>query len=211
MNGGPLSYNYTLDHIVFHYGHDNEAGSEHTIDTTRFSAEVQLYHFNSQLYGNWSEAVRSPNGVAALAILVQRTDFEHPNENVQMKKVANLLKSGKNLKGVVSPIVDFSVQNLLPDSIKFFMTYEGSQTQPSCSENVEWIILNKPIYITDHQLTHMKNHLEALGNNFRPLQPLLNRCIRTNIDHSFNGQSNTGKTCKITKMASYKSVRNLKL
>lgn len=204
--GGPLSYNYSLDHIVIHYGYDNEAGSEHTIDTIRFPAEVQLYHFNSQLYTNWSEAVRSPNGVAALAILVQRTNFEHPNENIQLKKVSNLLKSGKNSKGVINPVLDFSIQNFLPEST-FFMTYEGSLTQPSCSENVEWIILNKPIYVTDHQLTHMKSHLEALGNNFRPLQTLLNRCIRTNIDRLPNDpKSKNGKSCSIKKIASYKSV-----
>lgn len=197
---------------MIHYGHDNEAGSEHTIDNTRFPAEVQLYHFNSQLYSNWSEAARSPNGVAALSILVQRTNFEHPTENIQLKKISNLLKTGKNSKGVVSSILDFSVQNLLPETIKFFMTYEGSQTQPACSENVEWIILNKPIYVTEHQLTHMKNHLEALGNNYRPLQSLLNRCIRTNIDHFPNDpRTKAGKSCSITKVASYKSVtRNIK-
>lgn len=31
FNNGPLSYNYTLDHIVLHFGAENGHGSEHRI------------------------------------------------------------------------------------------------------------------------------------------------------------------------------------
>ena len=32
------------------------------------------------------------------------------------------------------------------------MTYDGSQTEPGCSETVAWIIMNRPIYITHKQV-----------------------------------------------------------
>ena len=70
LNKGPLSYNYTLSHVVLHYGKNNSKGSEHVIDGSHFPAEVQLYAFNSQLYSTWAEAESRPNGVAAVAILV---------------------------------------------------------------------------------------------------------------------------------------------
>ena len=48
-------------------------------------------------------------------------------------------------------IENVTIPNLLPTT-QDYMTYEGSQTQPGCSETVTWIILNKPIYITHKQV-----------------------------------------------------------
>ena len=31
ISGGPLSYDYTLSHMLFHYGREDDRGSEHTI------------------------------------------------------------------------------------------------------------------------------------------------------------------------------------
>jgi len=42
--------------------------------------------------------------------------------------------------------------SLLPD-ITNYITYEGSLTQPGCYETVTWIILNRPIIITQEQVS----------------------------------------------------------
>lgn len=44
------------------------------------------------------------------------------------------------------------IDKLLPRTIQY-MTYGGSQTQPGCRETVTWIILNKPTYISQKQVT----------------------------------------------------------
>nr|CAH7720145.1 unnamed protein product [Callosobruchus chinensis] len=70
------------------------------------------------------------------------------------------------------------------------MTYEGSTTHPGCWETTVWVILNKPIYITKHELYSMRKLMQGseeapkapLGNNWRPVQPLHQRTIRTNIN-----------------------------
>lgn len=97
MNKGPLSYNYTLNHIVIHYGGDNIRGSEHTIDGLSFTAELQFFSFNSQLYSSWKDSEAKPNGVAVVSILVVLSDFDSQSkENKQLKAMTSALKSAAN-------------------------------------------------------------------------------------------------------------------
>jgi len=69
---------------------------------------------------------------------------------------------------------------------KKYLTYDGSLTQPACHETVQWIILNKPIYITSSLFQSLKmsslNDNSQNKGNFRPVQSLNLRPIRTNID-----------------------------
>ena len=44
-----------------------------------------------------------------------------------------------------------TVSQILPET-QDYMTYEGSETEPGCSETVTWIIMNRPIYITHKQV-----------------------------------------------------------
>ena len=207
ISGGPLSYDYALHHILFHYGRTDDKGSEHTIDSVSFPVEMQLYFYNSQLYSSWDEAVDQPNGLAAIAILIQLTTNspvslsplspggvnstlhysnrnEQLNGNSELKHLFALLDSVK-YKSSSSKAHKLSVSQLLPH-LHQYITYEGSLTQPSCVETVQWIISNKPIYITPGDLITMRNNviLEGYGDgNFRPTQPINSRTLRTNIAH----------------------------
>ena len=40
ITGGPLSYNYPIYDISFHFGLRDEVGSEHTIDGSHYAGEV---------------------------------------------------------------------------------------------------------------------------------------------------------------------------
>ena len=51
-------------------------------------------------------------------------------------------------------VENVTISKLLPETIGY-MTYEGSQTAPGCSEVVTWMILNKPIYITQKQVDQL--------------------------------------------------------
>ena len=82
------------------------------------------------------------------------------------------------------------LKELLPDT-KQFVTYEGSLTQPACFETVQWIIMNKPLYISGHQLHQLRTSLKNDGHqdNFRPTQPRNKRSIRCNIIYENLGDS----------------------
>lgn len=54
LSGGPLEATYIADNIHFHWGASDSAGSEHTIDAKRYSAELHLVTFNS----NYGEILR---------------------------------------------------------------------------------------------------------------------------------------------------------
>lgn len=81
-----------------------------------------------------------------------------------------------------------SISNLLPvEHLSTYCTYEGSITQPACYETVQWLVLNKPIYLTANLLSQLRSalHLDESSrsaDNFRPVQKLNNRTIRTNIE-----------------------------
>ncbi|RWS17749.1 carbonic anhydrase-related protein 10-like protein [Dinothrombium tinctorium] len=184
ISDGPLSYDYRFEHILLHYGHENSRGSEHRINGFTFAGELQLYAYNTHLYSNWSEAEVKSHGIMAIAILIKLTNYEHPEDNQQLLQMIHALKNLSSKTSQSQQIYNFSISDLLSESLKYYITYEGSLTKPSCSENVQWIILNKPIYISGHQLRLLRNLMESkgLGDNFRPIQPLSQRCVRTNID-----------------------------
>jgi carbonic anhydrase len=48
--GGPLKVAYNLDSFHFHWGEIDAAGSEHTLNSRRYSAELHLVTYNSN-YG----------------------------------------------------------------------------------------------------------------------------------------------------------------
>ena len=84
-----------------------------------------------------------------------------------------------------------SLTDLLPSG-KHYVTYEGSLTQPACHETVQWVIFNKPIYISPYQFHMLRHSLKGDGHqdNFRPTQPLNRRPLRTNIVADWDNSNN---------------------
>ena len=68
------------------------------------------------------------------------------------------------LTGQRARLKNFRIKSLLP-STDYYMTYEGSLTQPGCQESVTWILLNKPIYVNNDQvrLITCRRHIVAFG------------------------------------------------
>ena len=95
ISKGPLSYNYTLSHVVMHYGKNDSKGSERVIDGVYFPGELQFYAFNSQLYSSWTEAESRPNGVAAVSVLLLTTDHQS-KLSPGFRQLTESLKSSAN-------------------------------------------------------------------------------------------------------------------
>ncbi|CAL4154358.1 unnamed protein product, partial [Meganyctiphanes norvegica] len=189
ISGGPLSYRYKVHQVQLHFGSQDHMGSEHSVNGTQFPAEVQIYGYNSQLFNNFSEAQEKPHGVVALCVMIQVSNQATPALTVLTSAMEKIRYAGS--WSFLGPL---SIAGLLPSTANY-ITYEGSLTQPPCHETVDWILINKPIYITKHQLyslrkLHQGNALRPkarMVNNFRPTQQLHHRTLRTNIDFT-NGQ-----------------------
>lgn len=192
ISGGPLAYRYQFEEIYIHYGTENQQGSEHHIHGYSFPGEIQLYGFNKELYHNMSEAQHKSQGIVGISLMVQIGETPNPELRIITSTFSKVLYKGASI-----PIKHLSLRSLLPDT-EHFMTYEGSTTHPGCWETTVWIILNKPIYITKHELYALRKLMQGseeapkapLGNNARPLQPLHHRTIRTNINFQNSKSSN---------------------
>ncbi|XP_053876811.1 carbonic anhydrase-related protein isoform X2 [Malaclemys terrapin pileata] len=165
--GGPLprGHEFELHDVQFHWGRENQRGSEHTVNFKAFPMELHLIHWNSTLYSSIDEAVGKKHGIAIIALFVQ---------------------------GKSKTIPCFNPNSLLPDPLlRDYWVYEGSLTIPPCSESVTWILFRYPLTVSQLQIeefrrlrTHVKGAelLEGcdgmLGDNFRPTQPLSDRVIR---------------------------------
>jgi carbonic anhydrase len=68
-----------------------------------------------------------------------------------------------------------NVADALTDTSAYY-TYAGSLTTPPCSETVTWVVLSKPNRLSHRQFEEFR---DILGNNFRPLQALNGRTVRS--------------------------------
>ncbi|XP_046552570.1 putative carbonic anhydrase-like protein 2 [Haliotis rubra] len=93
-------------------------------------------------------------------------------------------------KGQSTRVETIPAKALFPNT-NYYVTYEGSLTQPGCYETVTWVIFNKPIYISKDMLTSLRRLQQGIkddpnnivANNNRPIMPINNRVVRTNINH----------------------------
>jgi carbonic anhydrase len=72
------------------------------------------------------------------------------------------------------PGVMIDINQLLPADKNYF-TYMGSLTEPPCTENVLWLVLKNPIYVSEEQV---KNFDRMYPMNARPLQPKGDRLVK---------------------------------
>ena len=159
---------------------------------SRLSREEEIFHFNDRLKYHW---------IHAYFLNLQIGNISNPELRVLTNFTHQIRYKEQNVT-----IKSLSIRDLIPD-LDAYMTYEGSLTTPGCHETVTWIVVNKPVLITRHQVSPCnvlglcyvmsslqldalrrinqgdpENHKGPLGNNFRPKQPLNHRLIRTNID-----------------------------
>ncbi|KAF6032308.1 hypothetical protein EB796_009383 [Bugula neritina] len=186
LTDGPLSYQYKVAKIVIHFGSTDKQGSEHRINGKSFSAEAQIVAFNSQLYNNISIAEESNYGLAVISLLVS----VNGSVSSPIGQLFSASASHVQYRGQEKALAKFSVHDLLPLT-QNYITYEGSLTKPGCYETVSWIIMNKPVYMTPEQFGLLRQTVStdetapvktALENNYRPVQNLNRRALRTNIN-----------------------------
>ncbi|XP_032826127.1 carbonic anhydrase-related protein 10 [Petromyzon marinus] len=192
VSGGPMTYNHRLEEVRIHFGSEDRQGSEHLLNGQAFPGEVQLIHYNHELYPNASEAARNPNGLVVVSIFIKVS--ESPNQFLD-KLLNRDTITRITYKNDAYLLRELSVEDVYPET-QSYITYDGSLTTPPCHETVTWIIMNKPTYITRVQMHSLRllsqsqpsQIFHSMSDNVRPTQGLNNRCIRTNINFSQPGK-----------------------
>ncbi|KAK1347041.1 hypothetical protein QTO34_000903 [Cnephaeus nilssonii] len=182
IKGGPLEDNYRLKQFHFHWGAIDAWGSEHTVDSKCYPAELHLVHWNAVKFENFEDAVLEENGLAVIGVFLKDTIVEFGS---------------------------FDPACLMPTCPDYW-TYSGSLTTPPLSESVTWIIKKQPVEVDHDQKVLLdsvsKEHPSVQGrlsnfgpcfslprgrkkkkmvDNFRPLQPLMNRTVRSSFRHDY--------------------------
>ncbi|VDP36312.1 unnamed protein product [Schistosoma curassoni] len=183
FSAGPLVYDYKLFGAIIKFGSRSSRGSDHQIDGIAFPAELQLYAFNYILYPNFSVALSKPNGLAVLSILCQ-VGVQSSADLEAIFSIADHVQ----LKGQFKKLHGLLLEGIIPSTVHY-MTYQGSLPFPACYETVTWIILNQPVIITETQLKSLRQlrissfrESGRMADNYRTIQKLNNRSVRTNID-----------------------------
>nr|CAH8832589.1 unnamed protein product [Trichobilharzia regenti] len=199
LNGGPFSYVYQIAFMHIKFGSTSSQGSEHKINGKAFPGELQIYAFNSDLYHNFSHASHRPNGILAVSVFFKIG-------NMTNKDLLGVVAAAEQtiFKGERFQLKGLELRSLLTSTHEF-MTYEGSLPFPPCQETVTWIILNHPITISETELKTLRRLRVAntlwsgsMADNFRPVQAINNRSVRTNINfHSPH------EACNVRKQVSY--------
>uniref|UniRef100_A0A4W4E0A9 Alpha-carbonic anhydrase domain-containing protein n=1 Tax=Electrophorus electricus TaxID=8005 RepID=A0A4W4E0A9_ELEEL len=186
VSGGPLSYSYKLEEIRLHFGAEDSQGSEHLLNGQAFPGEVQLIHYNQDLYFNYSDAARRPNGIAVISIFLK---ISEPTNLFLIRMLSRETITRITYKHDAYLLTGLNLEELYPET-SGFITYEGSMTVPPCLETATWILMNKPIYISQMEMQSLRLLSQnqpsqiflSMSDNMRPPQPLHQRCIRTNIN-----------------------------
>uniref|UniRef100_A0A8B9KHG3 protein-tyrosine-phosphatase n=1 Tax=Astyanax mexicanus TaxID=7994 RepID=A0A8B9KHG3_ASTMX len=184
VRGAALPGRFKAEKVEFHWGHTNgSTGSEHSINGRKFPVEMQIYFYNSDDFDSLSMAIKERRIIAAMAVFFQ----VGKKYNVAAEPIITGLKRVVHHEKETS-LMPFILRDLLPSSLGSYYRYTGSLTTPPCSKVVEWIVFNRPVYLSYLQLdafysiftTEQQDHVksvEYLRNNHRPTQNLDNRLL----------------------------------
>ncbi|XP_031554974.1 carbonic anhydrase 1-like [Actinia tenebrosa] len=186
LSGGPLTSEYQLAMIRFHWSADDNTGSEHQVEGNGFPLEVQFLHWNKERYENIGQALTGEEGICILAVLYQVGNEDHEG----MKEITKLLTRIDH-KGCFSSEVKTAINlgDFIPDHPNYW-TYQGSLTTPPLTENVTWVVCQTTMILSPEQMEVFRSvkasNGEVMSCNSRPLCPSNNRVVRESTEITAN-------------------------
>lgn len=150
-NGG-LPNVYKTAQLHFHWGLDNDQGSEHQINSAVYPMELHIVNYDHSKYSSLQEAMTNPLGLAVLGVMFKVTDEDNP----VLKPVIDVFGEIQKLGHPKVKINAQSIRNFLPKDTSKFYRYNGSLTTPGCYETVIWTIFKQANYISHGQMQKMR-------------------------------------------------------
>ncbi|KAM6223823.1 carbonic anhydrase 5A, mitochondrial [Rhynchocyon petersi] len=182
ISGGSLGNHHRLKQFHFHWGSEDEWGSEHMLDSHVYPAELHLVHWDASRYHSYRDAAVGAQGLAVIGVFL-KLGARHQG----LQTLVDVLPEIKHKDERVT-LGPFQPATLLPHC-RDYWTYAGSLTTPPLAESVTWIILKQPIEVSPDQLSAFRSLMfsasgeeeKIMVNNYRPLQPLMNRKVRASF------------------------------
>ncbi|KAI0220676.1 Carbonic anhydrase 2 [Lamellibrachia satsuma] len=151
VTGGSLTDTYRLLQFHFHWGSEDDTGSEHTINEEQYPLEMHMVHMSTQ-YSDINNALQAANSLTVLGIM-----FEVRNGRIssQVQETYHYVLVGGGLVVTTREnfaLPKFAIRDLMPSNLVDYYTYQGSLTTPPCSEVVIWNIFRKTVKISEEQV-----------------------------------------------------------
>lgn len=179
VSGGGLKDVYTTVQFHFHFGPNNTVGSEHIVDGEHYAAELHFVSYNTK-YADILDALNHEDGLAVLGLFIQ--------VGGKNNTAFSFLETARNLTSSYTTISDvpaFRFDTILPANKTKYFRYSGSLTTPSCTESVTWTVFRDAVNISRYQMNLLrqlrKTYTTTSVGNFRPVQPLYDRVIRSSF------------------------------
>lgn len=137
------------------------APSEHQLDRTRYPMEMHIVH-------------EGPEGLSVMAVFLTGgpEEADHPLEPILGFKTNLQPLDTKDQPVLAIDRQKVNLDRLVPPWM--YRQYLGSLTTPKCTENVTWIVFNRPTVVPQRLIDRFRAHY---ANNARALQPLNNRPV----------------------------------
>lgn len=163
---------YHLKSLHFH------ANSEHKFSNVQLDGELHI-DFESK-----GDTKTHPLQILTIAVLLKASTTINSTSVRALRHI--LVEGSLPLPGSRTTCFlteDMPIASMLP-SRESYLSYDGSSTFPPCTENVRWVVMTSPIYISQLALGKLRNAMdETLPNDFhrfgnaRPPQPLNGRRV----------------------------------
>ncbi|CAL5088039.1 unnamed protein product [Urochloa decumbens] len=157
---GKLTLNgkeYTLLQVHWH------APSEHTVNGTRFDAEMHMVHEDAAKEKAVVSVLFSTKAGKPSKLLGDLVPY--------FEKLTGKQNATEEVKDPVDPAA-------MIDKASGYYRYEGSLTTPPCKEGVIWTILSKVSDASAEQIDALKSEDKTEEPNSRPTQKINSRVIR---------------------------------
>lgn len=136
LAGGPLRSMYVFEQLHFHWGTEENQGSEHYIDSQPGEMEMHVVHRNVK-YGNMSTAAQNPDGIVVLGILFKTDPYAPDRAFLQNLGRVREMNTSATIRN--SP-AGFAMDDIVGSFSQPFIGYQGSLTTPPCHEAVSWLV-----------------------------------------------------------------------
>ncbi|KAK2105871.1 Carbonic anhydrase 6 [Saguinus oedipus] len=88
--------------------------------------------------------------------------------------------------GHSTTLTGLDIQDMLPENLQHYYSYQGSLTTPPCTENVHWFVLADSVKLSRTQVWKLENSLldhsnKTIQNDYRRTQPLNRRVVESNF------------------------------
>jgi len=179
MIGGGLPTKYAFAQVHFHWGSEDEKGSEHLVGGKAYPMEMHLVHYKASL-GNITAAVTegAPDSLAVLGFFFEVGDTPNPGLAELVSRFPEVREAG----GKILDAPKIRLNSLIHGKdLSSFYRYEGSLTTPTCNQIVQWTVVKQPLMISKEQLEMFRQledgHSHKIVDNFRPVQSSIGRKV----------------------------------